>query len=139
MSAIDIEPGARVYAQDAAQYGDTTRSSILGLSSTPVIALDDGATVAYFGPNRAKVVDAVKKKQIMDGTPVTLPLDVKMVGRDQLNALGITPEQQASMFAKWMALSDTQRSGYLAAWTALDKSNADELLQFVQSMVESLS
>jgi hypothetical protein len=139
MSGVEIQPGARLYAQDAAQYGDAVRANMLGLSNTPAIALDGGATVAYFGTDRAKVVDAVKKKKITDGTTVSLPLDVKTVGKDQLNALGIPAAQQESMFSKWIALSDSQRSDFLAAWNRLDKSNADEVRQFVQSMVEQLT
>lgn len=139
MSGIDVTPGSRLYVQDAAEYGDAVRTNILGLANTPVIALDGGSTVTYFGPNRAKVVDASKKQSLVTGASVSLPVDVKMVGRDQLNALGIPADQQAAMFSQWMSLSDAQRTDFLSKWNGLDKSDADEVRQFVQSMVEALS
>ena len=138
MSDIEIATGSRLYVQDAAEYGDAVRTNVLGLANTPVIALDGGSTVSYFGPNRAKVVDASKKKSITTGATVSLPVDVKMVGRDQLNALGIPADQQTAMFSKWMTLSDAQRTDFLSTWNGLDKSDADEVRQFVQSMVEAL-
>lgn len=139
MSAIDVSPGSRLYAADAGQFGNAMRANVLGLTNTPAIVLDDGTTVAYFGPRRANVVDVAKKKKITDGSSASVPLDVKMVGKDQLDALGIPADQQTSMFAKWTALSDSQRSEFLAKWSGLDKSNADEFRQFVQSMVDTLS
>jgi hypothetical protein len=138
MSAIDVTPGSRLYVQDAAEYGDAVRINILGLANTPVITLDGGSTVSYFGPNRAKVVDASKKQSLITGALVSLPVDVKMVGRDQLNALGIPADKQTAMFSKWIALSDAQRTQFLSTWNGLNKSDADEVRQFVQSMVEAL-
>lgn len=139
--SVNIVPGSRLYAEDAAQYGNALRANVLGLENTPAIALDNGSSVAYFGPNRSKVVDPTTKKTLTgnDTSSVSLPLDVKTVGNNQLNALGIPAEQQTAMFAKWNALSDSQKSDNLSKWNALDKSNADELRQFVQSMVDALS
>jgi hypothetical protein len=139
MSGIEVATGSRLYVQDAAEYGDAVRTNILGLANTPVITLDGGSTVSYFGPNRAKVVDAAKKQSLITGASVSLPVDVKMVGRDQLNALGIPADQQTAMFSKWIALNDAQRTQFLSSWNGLDKSDADEVRQFVQSMVEALS
>lgn len=134
-----IPVGTRTYVQNVDGFGAVLRPSFLGLKDAPVIEMDDGSLVAYAGaPVLSEIVPVATGKSLDDKT-VSVPLDVKTVGTDTLNAMGIDAAVQAQMFQKFLKLPKTNRQGYADQWTAVSGGTADQKKQFVDAMVLALS
>ena len=139
MSAIEVTVGARTYLQDVETFGNIQRTSVLGLANSPVIGLDTGRSVAYFGAQRTKVVDAVEQKDIATGTSVAVPLDVKTVGYEQLTQLGVPADQQTAALLKWDQLSADARATHISQWLAVDKTDTSAVTTFVTDLMSILA
>jgi hypothetical protein len=139
MSSI-LDPSERIYDVSRAEYGDVIRTNLLGLKDSPVISMDSGDLVGI--PRRLLDGRIAKKTtaQTVDNVPVTLPLDVKVVGYDHLQAYGVSAEQQTLMFQNWNKnLTAAERQAYIDQYTAVDLNDSAAVAAFLDLMIAALS
>jgi hypothetical protein len=128
-----VGPGVRAYLKNDGLFGEVVRTNLFNLANAPVILRDDGVVEAFVGQ---KVVEVVNKTTGSDGVEtVTVPLDVRVVGTQVLNAFGVPAEEQASMFTKFVTkLTRAQRDAYASAFAALDSADTAAVSAFVDQM-----
>lgn len=134
-----VPNGARAYIKPDDFYGDVIRTTTLNLQNSPVVQRDDGKMRAFLGQEVAEVVN---KDTGSDGieTVTDLPLDVRMVGIDLMNLMGIAQETQATMFNNWLyKLTKEQRAAYTTQFAAVDTSDTAAVGAFISAMVAALS
>jgi hypothetical protein len=133
----DLPLGARTFQKDQQQYGYVQRTSLLGLSNTPVVLVDDGSLRAYAGAQRVQVVDKAAGVDLFN-EPTSLPMDVYDVGFTQLTAAGFSVEQQKQIYTAWVALPSAEKDSWTAQWDALDPTDTAAANAFVQGLVGTL-
>ena len=140
MDLSAVTEGQRLYVQDKSDYANVVRTSFLGLQKAPVVLMDDGVTMrGYAGTEAEEQIIDPDIKQNSYGETVEIPVDVRYVGIAQLTAHGVSAEIQGAMFNNWRnKLTQEQRDTYMAAWGAVDTSNATTLGTFLDGMVTFL-
>ena len=136
-----VRPGDRTFVTALNDFGTVTYTSFLGLSMAPVITTDDGTKIGIAGQNAMEQIVPTATGENLLGDPVAVPIDVKMVGIQQLTEAGIAPDVQAAMFSNWRAnFTAAQRAVYTEQWSSViaQGSAADQAL-FVEGMVALLS
>jgi hypothetical protein len=135
--------GVRAYVPDLGFFGTLSRRSILGIQQSAALALDDSTNYAVFGQQHLNNNTVVTTDTFTDssGKIQVTPMDVRTVGIQQLTAMDIPQDVQATMFTNWITkLTPEARDQYAAAWlsTALKGTEQDKI-SFVNAMVFGLS
>jgi hypothetical protein len=132
--------GERTYLKTADNFGIITRPNFLGLKSlSPVIQLDDGSLVAYAGEPALQEIIPVSTGKNYSDESVSIPLDVKTVGTEQLTSAGIDPAVQTKMFENFIKLDKSKREEYSQKWIAAASASPADQQKFIQAMVAALS
>jgi hypothetical protein len=135
-----VQPEARLFAADIAEFGTIRRTNVLGCKLSPAIevVLDNGLRTAYIGTNVLRNVVDPNTGTTALGETFELPLDVKFVGYQYLTAMNVPDAAQEALFAKWRSLPQEQQRLFSAQWFALDKSDPANVQTFVTGMVALL-
>ncbi|KAG5191355.1 hypothetical protein JKP88DRAFT_285348 [Tribonema minus] len=136
-----LETGKRPYIPSKSMYGEIQRLNMLGLVNAPVLQLDDDSLAGFAGaPVQEELYDPVTKVNLLDDAIASVSLDVRAIGRVQLTAHGVSPEQQTILFRRFMTvLTDAQRATYRTQFeTARDSGDPAQLQTFLNMMVARL-
>jgi len=136
MSTVHVKPGDRAYLPVAQQFGDVTRSHILGLKKGCVVRSDDGKLVAFCG---RKTDEVVEKESARDGNgiEIAVPTDVKAIGPEILSRFGVSDVDQVALFQKFVNLDATVRNEKASFWEA-HKYDEDALAAFIPEVLNVL-
>lgn len=138
MSFVNV--GDRTYMSNHGSFGDVVRTSFLGLQNAPVMMTDAGNLVGIAGPLASTSIYMASTGKNENNENISLPVDVKIVGIEQLNAHGLSAAIQGEMFAKWLGLTDEKRQEYLSQWTSVTASNDKvQLSSFLDAMKSALA
>lgn len=136
MSSIHIKAGDRAYLPAAQQFGDVTRSHILGLKKGCVVRSDNGKLVAFCGDKTAEIVEK-ESAQDGNGSQVEVPSDFKVIGPEILARFGVSDADQAALFQKFIALDATVRNEKASFWES-HKYDDEVLSTFVPEVLNVL-
>lgn len=139
MSSQAVNVGERTYLPTVDDFGNVERTSFLGLTDAYVVTMDDGTSVGLAGSVVKTDLVPTATKKSLDNTDVTVPLDVRMVGIDALNAAGIVADVQAVMFEKFRKLEKTTKQQYSDQWIAASSGTSQQKQDFIAQMVKALS
>lgn len=139
MAAI-IQPADRTYIPNKEEFGYVKRTNLLGLSNAPVIELDDGKLIAFAGAAvKSNVVLTATGKNLNDEV-VELPLDIRVVGIQVMDSLGINKDTQSAMFSKYITLDRTVKQSLTDQYNAAKASGLQEdISAFVNRMITELT
>lgn len=132
-----VTSGDRAYLTDSDSYGEVSRTTFLGLKNASVITMDDGTVSAFSGENVLEKVVSKASGKNGKGNDIELPVDVKEVGPELLGEIGVSDEDQLSLFEKFMALPKTTRRSKLNEWV-LVKDDESQKSEFLSTMVGEL-
>jgi hypothetical protein len=138
MTEADLPVGGRTFVKDYEQFANVLRTNLLKLANSPVLQIDDGTFRGYAGTQKVNVIDCTSLKDL-SGALSTVPLDVKSIGNQLLGGIGVTPEIQAAMMTKWLALPLAAKTSFLTRYHALDLTNTEAVTAFLHSMIAALS
>lgn len=136
MSSLHIKPGDRAYLPVAQQFGDVTRSHVLGLQKGCVVRSDNGKLVAFCGDKTAEIVEK-DSAQDGNGTQVAVPSDFKVIGPEILGKFGVSDADQVALFQKFVALDATVRNEKASFWEA-HKYDDEVLASFIPEVLSVL-
>ncbi|CAM9156360.1 unnamed protein product [Ectocarpus sp. 8 AP-2014] len=109
---------------------------MLGLKRACVVRSDDGKLQAFCGEVATSVVEKNSGKD-GGGNTVTVPTDVKVVGPAILGKLGVSEEDQFTLFHKFIALEPSVRREKAAFWEA-HQNDDNALLTFIPEVLRIL-
>lgn len=134
-----MEANTRTFVVDKVLFGNLVKPNNLGLKSfSPYIRLDNNETRGYFGKDAEKKVADAASGTTLEGTKVSLPLDVKLTGYQYLTQLGVPPSEQEAAMLKWLALPSQVQEALISQWEALNKSDAAAVSAFVMGVMAQL-
>lgn len=140
MSLSFVQEGARTYLTTYADFGEVKRTTFLGLANAPVILLDDDTLVGIAGKPVLKDIVNIETKRNAEDELCNLPLDIRMIGIEVLDGMGVDKSIQAAMFSAWRTkLTAEQRNQFTANWEEVSSGTPQEKGAFVQRMVKTLS
>lgn len=139
MAAKVVTVGERTYISVRDDFGTVVRPTFLGLQSAPVVQLDDGTFAGFAGQHALKEVVPVADGKNLDNETVAVPLDVRTVGTQVMNLIGVPSETQAAMFQTFRALDKAQRDELVSQWQSANAGTDQDKAAFVQAMVSQLT
>ena len=138
MSSLDfVQDGDRVYLDDNQMYGEVLKKGFLGLNRAVVMECDDGTRKAYCGDLASQHVIKKETGQNGKGDIVSIPTDVKEVGPSILTAMGIPPEDQGSLYQKFIALEPSVQQEKIQYWVD-NNSDSEKMAVFFSELIPML-
>ena len=122
------------------QGSDPRTVRFAGATQRQLLEDDEAPGKGVVGEAALKVVaNSETKKNGLD-EEIALPLDVRTVGINVLDQMGVPAETQALMFENWRGkLTKEQRTAYTDQWTQASGASDADKLAFVRGMVKKLS
>ena len=127
-----VSKGDRVYVTSAKMFGEVTKTSILGTDAV-VVECDNGSLHAVCGED---VLEVVEKSTSKDGRGSTreLPTDVRVIGPQILESMGVDENTRAALFQKFMVLDEDTRLEKATYWEE-NKDNSSKMEAFIPELL----
>lgn len=110
-----VNTGSRVYVTSLQMFGDVTKTKTLGLDGV-VVQCDDGSLRAVYGNDiQEQLVDKSTSKN-GKGELVDVPTDVKVIGPQVLESIGVDEQTRGALFQKFMVLEESVRLEKAKYW-----------------------
>ena len=133
---IHVDKGSRVFVESLQMFGDVIKTKTLGADGV-VVQCDDGSVHAVYGNNvEEKVFDKSTSKN-GKGDQVELPTDVKVIGPQVLESIGVDEQTRAALFQKFMVLEESVRLEKASYWEA-NRNNAAAMSTFLPELMTLL-
>lgn len=133
MPSSHVSKGSRVYIPSVKLFGDVVKTSALGTVAV-VVECDDGVLRVVCGDGvEEDVVDKDTSKNGR-GVSVTVPTDVKTIGPQVLESIGVDEATRAALFQKFMVLDEAVRLEKASYWEA-NKDNAEAMKTFLPELM----
>jgi len=116
-TTMHVAKGDRIFLTNTDSHAEVLREGILGISSSVGTECDDNIIRLYCGAEMEQVVNSTTGKNSV-GLDIEVPVDVRTIGPAVLTSLGITEDQQTSLFQKFMVLPKATRRAQISAWSA---------------------
>ena len=131
---MHVTKGDRVFVTGIESYADVEREGILGLTSSICATCDDGVVRAFTGTTLTETIVNTTTGKNGKGTDHVVPTDVKKVGPEILDAIGIDQDTKIAYFQKFMVLPKETRKQYIDEWLTV-KDDATTRSTFLTSLV----
>ncbi|CAM9106633.1 unnamed protein product [Sphacelaria rigidula] len=136
MPAAHVTKGSRVYLPSMKMFGEVIKTSALGTVAI-VVQCDDGVLRVVCGDAVENDVVDIATSKNGEGSTVTIPTDVKTIGPQVLESIGVDEETRAALFQKFMVLDEAVRLEKAAYWEA-NKDNPQAMATFLPELVSLL-
>lgn len=136
MPSSHVTNGSRVFLPSLKLFGEVIKTSALGTVAV-VVECDDGVLRLVCGD--AVYKDVVDKGTSKDGegNTVSVPTDVKTIGPQVLESMGVDEATRAALFQKFMVLDEDVRLEKAAYWEA-NKDDSQAMESFLPELVSLL-
>jgi hypothetical protein len=134
-----VSVGERIYLSDVDDFGYKTRT-MLGIKNSAVCLSDTVKQRGYLGVTAdTHIVNPVTQTNGLN-EEIPVPTDFRTVGIEILDSIGISKNIQGTMFTNFVNnYTKEQRTQYVAAFNALDKTDSTAVSNFVSQMISTLS
>ena len=136
MTSSHVSKGSRVYLPSMKLFGDVVKTSALGTVAV-VVQCDDGVLRVVCGEGvQDDVVDKDTSKNAK-GVLVTVPTDVRTIGPQVLESIGVDEATRGALFQKFMVLDEAVRLEKASYWEA-NRDNAQAMATFLPELMALL-
>lgn len=131
---MGISAKDRVFVCDIRQYGNVSRTNILGFSKSGsyVVTCDNGKQMMYVGDKTKHVVCSQSSENDI-GEKFLLPIDLKTIGLEIMKDNDVTPINRSKILEGFSKLSDEEHGYYRTEYSKV-ASDKTKTKKFVMSI-----